>query len=211
MAYAQRLQLAGYLLLKPLHALHEVGVLLAQPYVLLLQQPPGQPAHFPFGTGIGPRAHNDVEAVLLGQSAESGHVALTAEVELSFGGLVEIPEYVDAQGVHSQGFAHLDAVLPVGARNARIVHLGRLHHEGLAVEHKAALACLETARLLGSRDRRQHQQQRAEQQGDYLFSIFHLRLFFLFLVRFCSGFSANSIGLLWAKIIKKSHIVVLFL
>ena len=136
----QRLQLLAHLLLEDLHALHEIRVAFAQLDVLLLQQPPGQTAHLPLCADIGARAHDDVEPVLLSQTAELGHVVVASEVKDALLLLVDVPEDVDAHGIHAQCLAHLDAVFPVGTRNAGIVNLGRLHDERLSVEQKGLVA-----------------------------------------------------------------------
>ena len=64
---------------------------------------------------------------------------------------MDVPENVDADGVHAQRLAHADAMLPVGARDAGIVNLGGLHDEGLAVEQERLVARGERAGLLGQR------------------------------------------------------------
>ena len=132
------------------YAVHEVRVLLAQTYILLLEQPPGQSAHLPLGAHVRSGAHNDVHAVLLCQAAEGCDVVLSGEVEFAFTLFVYVPEHVEADGVHAERATHPDAVLPVRARNARIVQLGSLHHEGPAVEQKCLVAgCERTAIVVG--------------------------------------------------------------
>ena len=58
---------------------------------------------------------------LLGEAAESSHVVVACEVEFAFLLLMDIPEHIEADGIHAKSLAHLDAMLPVGARNTRIV------------------------------------------------------------------------------------------
>ena len=177
----QRLQLLAHLLLEDLHALHEVGVALAQADVLLLQQPPGQAAHLPLGTHIGSGSHDDVHAVLLSQTAELSHIVLTREVEHVLLLLMDVPEDVDAHGVHAQRLTHLDAVLPVGTRDTGVVYFGRLHDEGLAVEQEGAFASGKRAGLTlrGSCCGRvghggHSQQHRCQREDGNDFSEFHL-------------------------------------
>ena len=54
--------------------------------------------------------------------------------------LVDIPEDVDADGVHAECLTHLNAVLPVRTGNTGIVHFGGLYHEGLAVKQEGLVA-----------------------------------------------------------------------
>ena len=89
------------------------------------KQPPGQSTHFPFGANVWSGAHDDVHSVLLRKAAEFCNVVLPGEVELVFALLVDVPEHVQADGVHAERLAHLDAVFPVGARYARIVQARR--------------------------------------------------------------------------------------
>ena len=129
-------QLFAYLGLKLLQAFHEEGVFLAQAYVLLLEEPPGQTAHFPFRTNVGTGAYDDIHAILLRQFHEGTDVVVVREVELIHLLLVDVPEDVDAQRVHAESLAHLDALFPVGTGNTGVMDFGSLHHEGLAVEQE---------------------------------------------------------------------------
>ena len=176
----QRLQLLAHLLLEDFHALHEIRIALAQTDVLFLQQPPGQAAHFPLSADIGTGTHDDIETVLLCQAAELCHVVVASEVELTFLLLMDIPEDVDAHGIHAQRLAHLDAVLPVGSRDAGVVDFGSLHDERLAVEQECALAHGKRARLAfrcccrsSFRHCRNSQQQRCQREDGNDFSQFH--------------------------------------
>ena len=136
----QRCKLFAHFLFEDFHALHEIGILLAQTDVLLLEQPPWQSAHFPLGTDVWTGAHDDIHAVFLCQTAEFCHVVLACEIEFSLRLFMDIPENVDTHGIHAQRLAHLDAVVPIGARDARIVDFGSLHHERLAVEQEGLVA-----------------------------------------------------------------------
>ena len=149
--YGERLQLLADLFLEELHAFHEVGVALTQLDVFLLEEPPRQTAHLPFGTNVWAWAYDDIHAVLLCQTAELGHVVIVGEVELAFLLLVDVPEDVDADRVHAQRLAHLYAMLPIRARDARIMHFGRLHDERLSVQEESLVAngevvCSDTCR-----------------------------------------------------------------
>ena len=157
-------ELLAHLGLEDLDALHEVGVALTQFDVFLLEQPPGQAAHFPFGAHVWTWTHDDVHAVLLCQAAEGSHVVVACPVEYAFLLLVDVPEDVDAHGVHAQRLAHLDAMLPVSLGNARVVNLCSLHHERLAVEQERAFACFKSPfGCLGNGGRRgQHRHHQRE-------------------------------------------------
>jgi hypothetical protein len=130
----QRCQLFAHFPFKQLHPFHEIRVGLAQPDVFLLQQPPRQSAHFPLGTHVWARPHDDIQPVSLRQPAKFGHIVVAREVEFSFLLFVDIPEHIEADGVHAQRLAHLDAMFPVGAGDARIVEFGSFHHKRFAVE-----------------------------------------------------------------------------
>jgi len=74
---------------------------------------------------------------------------------------MDVPENVDAYGIHAQRLAHLDAVLPIRTRDARIVNLGCLHHERLSVQQEGLVAHGEGSLLWGS-CRRQGEHQHAQ-------------------------------------------------
>ena len=160
--YRQRRELLANLVHEAAHALHEVWVLLAQPYVLLLQQPPRQAAHLPLCAHVRAGAHYDVHPVLLRQAAELGYVVLPGEVEFALALLVDVPEHVHADGVHAQRTTHLDAVLPVWAGYARVMQLGCLHHERLSVEQECLVAGSERAALGRAGNGRHNRQQRGQ-------------------------------------------------
>ena len=115
--------------------------MLAKAYILLLEQPPRQSAHLPLGTHVWSGTHNDVHTVLLSQTAELGNVVLTGKVEHALLLLVQVPEYVDADGIHAESLAHLDAVLPILTRNTWIMNLRRLNHKWLSVKKESLVAC----------------------------------------------------------------------
>ena len=117
-------ELFAHLLLKELHALHEVWVFLAQLDVALLQQPPRQATHLPFSADVGSGAHDDLHAMLLAETHKGCDVVLAGEVEDTLLLFVDVPEDIHTDGIHAQCLAHLDAVLPVGTRDAGIVQLG---------------------------------------------------------------------------------------
>ena len=63
---------------------------------------------------------------------------------------MDVPEDIDADRIHSQRLAHLDAVLPVGTRDTRIMNLSSFHRERFAIEQKRLVASSKGARLSGS-------------------------------------------------------------
>ena len=147
--------------------------MLAQPDILLLEQPPRQTAHFPFCTDIRAGAHDDIHAVLLSQTAELGHVVIAREIEVTLRLLMDVPENVDADGIHAQRLAHLDAVLPIRARDARIVNLCRLYHERLSIQQEGLVAHGEGT-LLRSSCRRLDKYQHAQKDNQEYISSFHV-------------------------------------
>ena len=140
MLYGQRGELLSDFLLEDLHTLHEKRILLAQTDVLLLQQPPGQSTHFPLGADVWSRSHDDVHTIFLCQSAEGGHVVVAREVEMILLWLMDVPKHVEAECVHAEGFAHFDALLPIGSGYAWIVHLSGFDDKRLAVEEEGAFS-----------------------------------------------------------------------
>ena len=114
-------------------------------YILFLQEPPGQTAHFPFGAYIGTRTYDDVHAVLLCQATELGDVLIACKVELAFFLFVQVPENVEADGIHTQCLARLDALLPIGLGDTRIVDFGSFHHHRLSIQEKCAFSRFERA------------------------------------------------------------------
>ena len=145
--------------------------MLAQADVLLLQQPPGQTAHFPLGTYIGAGAYDDVHAMLLSQLTECADVVVTSKVVYTLLLFVDVPEDVDTDGVHTQRLAHLDAVFPVFAGDAGVVYFGGLHGEAVAVEQKLTVTNLEGAglRLTASVEHRNRCQHKACQDSQKCF------------------------------------------
>ena len=133
----------GYLLgngfFKDAYTFYEVRVGFAQAYVLLLEQPPGQSAHFPFGTDIGPWAQDDIHIVLLAQAAEFCQVILPGEVEYTRLRLMRVPEDVEADCVHAQCFAHFDALVPIGLGDAWIVQFCGFETNGLPFNRNVPL------------------------------------------------------------------------
>ena len=85
--------------------------------------------------------------MLLCQAAEAGDVVLSLEIEFAGVLFVDVPEGVDADGVHAQCLAHLDAVFPIFGGNARVVHFGGFHHERLPVEQEGLVAYGKVVRL----------------------------------------------------------------
>ena len=163
MLNGQPCKLLADLFFEQLDAFHEVGVLLAETDVFLLEQPPRQSAHFPLRAHVGAWTHDDIHPVLLRQAAECGHVVIVREIEFALFLLVDVPEHVEAEGVHAKRLAHFYAVLPVGARYARVVHFGSFHDKRLSVEEECAFACFERSlRFLRERRHGKHHAQQGE-------------------------------------------------
>jgi len=58
---------------------------------------------------------------------------------------VDVPEDIEANGVHAERFAHFDALFPVGTRDAGIVKLGCFDHKRLPIKQECVLADREIA------------------------------------------------------------------
>ena len=132
--------LFGHLRLEDLQALHEVGVEFTQTNILLLEQPPWQTAHLPFGTNVRTGTKDDIHAVLLSQLDESAEVVVLGEVEHTFLLLMNVPEHIEAQRIHAECLTHLDTMFPIGTRDAWIMYFGSLHDERLAIEQEGSLS-----------------------------------------------------------------------
>ena len=109
-------------------------------YIFLFQQPPRKAAHLPFRTYVRARTDNDIHSVFLRKTAEFRYVSIALKRELAFLLLVVIPEHIHTDSVHTQRFAHKDAVFPILSRDTRIVKFGSLHDERTAIENKFAVA-----------------------------------------------------------------------
>ena len=53
---------------------------------------------------------------------------------------MDVPENIKANSVHAERLAHLDALIPIGTWNARIVEFGSFDHKGLAIQQKSVFA-----------------------------------------------------------------------
>ena len=159
-------QLLAHLLLKDFHSLHEVRVFLTQFDVFLLQEPPRQTAHLPLRTNVWTRTHDDVHTVLLTETAELSHVIVARKIELAFLLLVDIPEHIEADCIHAQSLAHLDAMFPVGTRDTRIMQLGSLHHERFTIQEECLITCGKSSTFFGGHHLgRSECQERGKSQG----------------------------------------------
>ena len=81
--------------------------------------------------------------MFLGKTHELGNVIVACEVIYSFLRLMRIPENINTNGIHAEGFAHLNAMLPVFAWNTGVMHLGCLNGERLAVKKERLVTYLE--------------------------------------------------------------------
>jgi len=107
--------------------------------------------------------------MLLSQTTESSNVVVAGKVELTFLLLMDIPENIEADSVHTQSLAHLDTMFPIGLGNTRIMNLGGLYHKGFAVEQESAFAHLECLGLLSlSECTARGQQSGNKQQKDFV-------------------------------------------
>ena len=115
----------------------------------IFEEPGGKAAEFPLGAGVGAGAEDDVEAFLLGFADELGDVEVAGEVVDAGARLVGVPEDVGGDGVQAHGFRHAQAVAPVFARDAGVVHFAGDDAEGFAVEEELAIGGAEGV-LLGA-------------------------------------------------------------
>ena len=78
--------------------------------------------------------------MLLDQAAESSHVVIIRKVKYALTLLMYIPKDVEADSIHAESLAHLDAMFPILARYTGVVKLSRLDHERLAPEEESLVA-----------------------------------------------------------------------
>ena len=153
----ERFELFAHFFLKNFDPLHEVRVEIAQLDVFFSQKPPRQASHLPFGADVWSGTDNDVHAELARDATELRHVQIACKVEFSLGLLVDVPEYVDADSVHAEGFAHPDAMLPILAWDSRIVELCGFDDDRLSVEEESTFASGEGVRSRRARAQQSHQ------------------------------------------------------
>ena len=101
-------------------------------------------AQLPLGAHVGTRPDDDVQPFGGGGAHERRDVVIAAEVESPRRRLVEVPEDVGRDGVQSHRPRHSEAIAPVLARDARIMHLARQDLQRLAVEQELTRAGDET-------------------------------------------------------------------
>lgn len=64
------------------------------------------------------------------QFQKKGEIAVfVCKVEDSFGYLVVVPHYVNAQGIHAHCFDHNNSVLPILVREAAVLHFSRVDRQ----------------------------------------------------------------------------------
>ena len=122
------------------HMVHIIRIESPEFYIFLFQQPPRKASHLPFRTYVRARTDNDIHSVFLRKTAEFRYVSIALKRELAFLLFVVIPEHIHTDSVHTQRFAHTDAVFPILSRDTRIVKFGSLHDERTAIENKLAVA-----------------------------------------------------------------------
>ena len=115
------------------YTFNEVRIGFAQTHILFLKQPPRQTTHFPLGTNIRSGAEDDIHIILLAQTAELSQVVLLRKVVYTGLRFVRVPEYIEADSVHTQCFAQFDALIPIRFRDTRVVQFSSFYHKRFAV------------------------------------------------------------------------------
>ena len=139
----------------------------------------GIAAELPLRADVGAGAQDDVEALLLRFADELGDVVVAGEVVDAGVRLVHVPEDVGGDGVQAHRLGHAQAVAPVGARDARVMHLAGDDLEGLAVEREIAVLCFESVRLGGEGRTVNGQDDTQKQRKQDGRKVFHQGLVFL--------------------------------
>ena len=106
---------------------------------VVLEKPAWIAAEIPLRTNVRAGAEDDVETFLLGFADVLGDIVLPGEVVDSRSRLVEVPKDIGGDGVKSHRAGLAEAVAPVSAGHAGIVHLARKNLVGLAVKLKLAV------------------------------------------------------------------------
>ena len=140
----QVFHLLGYGFFKQSYTLNEVRIGFAQADILFLKQPPWQTTHFPLGANIRSGAKDDIHIILLAQTAELGQVVLLRKVIYAGLRFVRVPEYIEADGIHTQCFAQLDALVPIRFRDAWVVQFGGFNHKWFAIQQESSFAGFKT-------------------------------------------------------------------
>ena len=154
----QRSELLAHFLLENSHSLKKIRVLLAEFDIFLLQKPPRKSAHLPLSTDVRTGADNYEHSVFLSQTTEFGNIVLARKIEFTFLLFVNIPEYIQAQSIHSQSLAHFYSVFPIWSWNSRIMNFGCFDNKRLAVHQKCSFSNFKRMRdniVLGTQ-RRSH-------------------------------------------------------
>lgn len=99
-------------------------------------EPVGEAAAIPFGADVGAGAEDNVEAAFGAEGAEVGDVVASGEVEMAFGGFVEVPEGVDGNAVEAEGEALIEDEGPAVDGDAGGVDLAAFENGGLSVEEQ---------------------------------------------------------------------------
>ena len=115
--------------------------------VIVLQQPPGQAAHVPFGAGIRSGPQDNPQTFLLGNATELGGIGLAAPIKDTFLRLDLVPKKISAHCVQAHGPRHLQALTPVFLGNTGGMDLAATDLQPLAIEQEVIGA--DDERMLG--------------------------------------------------------------
>ena len=132
----QRMHLFGHGIQIGLAGSEKARVAAAYADVVLAEQPGWIPTGFPFRAGVRAGAQDHVEALRGGLAHERGHIVVGVEIELPLLWFDQVPEHVGFYRVQAQRTRFLQAVFPVGTRNALEMDGTGKHLVRLAVAHE---------------------------------------------------------------------------
>ena len=155
----QVFQLLAHFMHKHTDTFHIIRIESAQLHTVVLQQPPGKTAHFPFGTHIRTGADDDIHTMLLRQLTKSSNIFITRKIIISGCLFMQVPKDIKTKCIHAQCLTHFNAVLPIFTRNTRIMNLGSLNNKRFAVQQESILSGFKCAGLIaGTSCQQEHRQ-----------------------------------------------------
>lgn len=162
----QRLHLFGHRIQIGLAGSKKAWVAAAHANVALAEQPGRIPAGFPLCAGVRAGPQDDIQPLRGSFLHERGHVVVAGKIELALLRFHQIPEHVGFHRVQAQRTRFLQAVFPVGARNALEMDGAGKQLIRLAVAHELCALRAEVRPALGVCGCSSDRQREGERQNE---------------------------------------------